>query len=538
MVDIAVLGIAVESGEVERGSRNLDKLSGSAKRAEMTARGVTTAMHTNTAAVRANNMALQANAQMARMASMQQRLLVFQLNDVFVSLASGMNPMMVAIQQGSQIGQIYGPGEGGIGRAFRETGKLITGVLTKFPLLTAAVVASGAAFAGMAYEINSASDVTVSYGDVALATFQVVRDAIYDKLQPAINAIAPWVATAWDAVVASTKFVGNSIIGTFDVAFSSVRDLWRQIPNILGDVAITTANNVLAGVEKMVNGAIGLINDAIDAANKLPGIDIDKLGTAKFDPFENQFSGSIASAMDIVSGNAQRARGTDYFGQFFSAISARSIANAQSRQSEDMDGATDKIGKALDLTKGLVAANDNLGQAGQFVQGVFTDLFSAARKGGDAFSQTLSRIADRLADVVFQAALFGSGPLGSLFGGGIFGGLFGGGAAAGIGSIGASVGTGIPLYEQGTPFVPRDGLAYLHRGERVVPANQNSGMAGETKVEIHNYSKQPARVERGGRGPDGRELIRVVVGEMISGGEFDKPLGARMGVQPVRGRFG
>jgi len=33
----------------------------------------------------------------------------------------------------------------------------------------------------------------------------------------------------------------------------------------------------------------------------------------------------------------------------------------------------------------------------------------------------------------------------------------------------------LPKYEQGTPYVPEDGLAYLHKGEAVIPADKNRG---------------------------------------------------------------
>ena len=32
----------------------------------------------------------------------------------------------------------------------------------------------------------------------------------------------------------------------------------------------------------------------------------------------------------------------------------------------------------------------------------------------------------------------------------------------------------LPEYAQGTPYVPENGLAYLHKGEAVIPAGQNS----------------------------------------------------------------
>ncbi len=66
-------------------------------------------------ALRASKSGHDAHTASMKLSGFQATQLSYQLNDVFVSLASGQNPMMVAIQQGSQIGQIYG----GIGNAIR-----------------------------------------------------------------------------------------------------------------------------------------------------------------------------------------------------------------------------------------------------------------------------------------------------------------------------------------------------------------------------------------------------------------------------------
>ena len=62
----------------------------------------------------------------SRLAAMQSRMLLFQLNDIGVSLAGGMSPLMVLVQQGSQITQMYA-GQGGVNAALRQTADLAQG---------------------------------------------------------------------------------------------------------------------------------------------------------------------------------------------------------------------------------------------------------------------------------------------------------------------------------------------------------------------------------------------------------------------------
>lgn len=60
-----------------------------------------------------------------RNASYRMANLSFQLQDIKGSFASGMNPFMVMAQQGSQISQIYGFGNGGVGALFRDLGPMV-----------------------------------------------------------------------------------------------------------------------------------------------------------------------------------------------------------------------------------------------------------------------------------------------------------------------------------------------------------------------------------------------------------------------------
>ncbi len=107
-------------------------------------------------------------------------------------------------------------------------------------------------------------------------------------------------------------------------------------------------------------------------------------------------------------------------------------------------------------------------QAEEAVQNTFgtllSDLMDRTKSWKQSMLDAVSSITKALNDLVAKhlaEQLFGPGTGANNILGSIFGSLFGGGA--------------IPSFDVGTPYVPRDTLALVHRGERIIPAGQNKG---------------------------------------------------------------
>jgi hypothetical protein len=67
----------------------------------------------------------------------------------------------------------------------------------------------------------------------------------------------------------------------------------------------------------------------------------------------------------------------------------------------------------------------------------------------------------------------------------------------------------IPQLATGTPYVPRDMLAYLHKGEAVVPAAMNRGGGGTVNVNVSGSILSE------------RDIVRVIRNELLNGGFSD-----------------
>ena len=267
----------------------------------------------------------------------------YQLNDVGVSLASGQNPFMVLVQQGAQIAQIYGNGQGGVGAALRQVGQMVGGVAARYPLVTAAIVAGTAAIAGMTHEINETARTTVTFGDTALAVWQLAAEGIATWIMPAIDAIAPWFEAAWDAVTAGVARLGNTLVNAIRVSVLAIGTAVEMIPKLFEAAWEGARSHVfwaladmMAGVESLLAGVASGLNAVFGTNLSVPeGITAAQAGlNARGSDAAGASSAALASARGDRTGFGARAAeiwNADPMGELFGAISERAQENAARR---------------------------------------------------------------------------------------------------------------------------------------------------------------------------------------------------------------
>ncbi|AJD83172.1 tail tape-measure protein [Paracoccus phage vB_PmaS-R3] len=321
----------------------------------------TAATQAATAATRLNTAAQQANAASTGLASHQLGNMVHQVQDVGVSLASGQNPFVVMIQQGSQIASIYGPGTG-LTKIMKGFGQAIFSIARQFAPVLAVVGAGAAVFGILTNEINKTTDVSVTMGDTMKATMQLIGEAIYDWIQPAVNAILPWFQRAYDFVIDATKIVVNGIIGGFKLVPVAVRTAVSIIPSIFEAgfekakaYVFWALHDMLAAVDSMVGSVAQAFNDVFGTElNTSPMMEqltaLNRMGNDAFVAGEAA-ANNAREAWAGFSAEAERILNTDYAGQAFDAIRQRSIELAQERIAAEEDEASATGGAAASLSR-------------------------------------------------------------------------------------------------------------------------------------------------------------------------------------------
>lgn len=200
MTDFASLGIRVDTAEVKQGTSDLDKLTAAGDRAEKSVEGLGTATKKAGAEAASASTKFQQGAKNMgslgdatqklgagqKLTAFQAQQLSFQLNDLFVQIASGGSPLTALIQQGSQLNGTFG----GIGGTMRAIGSTLSVARVAIGGLAAAVAAVGISFAKGAQESADFAKAITLTGKAAGITegqFNSMASAIAEATQTSIG---------------------------------------------------------------------------------------------------------------------------------------------------------------------------------------------------------------------------------------------------------------------------------------------------------------------------------------------------------------
>lgn len=402
MPDIASLGVEAKATGVDQTAKALDRLTGAAKRAETAtaAIGPTSSKAGAMASQAANShvTALNAEAAAAMRAAGAMNLharaanqntrgtgvaaanvgnLAAQFQDIGVSAAMSMNPLQIALQQGTQISAVLGPL--GAAGALKSLGNAFLSIISPVSLVTIGLVAAvaaglqvvnwaklgAAALVGLAeslqviapYAVGAAAALALLYapatiggivqiiallGRVAVAA--VIAAGAMAAANPGLAFILGITAAVAAAnlfrdelgqifgfdIVKSAKDGVNALIATFVGAYQGIKATWKQLPAAIGNIVYQTVNATIKGVESMINSVVKLMNTYIGGlynsigglASKL-GVDIGSfqdIGQVSFGGVDNPYAGAANSVDAGIADGIKSAQGTDYVGNFGSAI--------------------------------------------------------------------------------------------------------------------------------------------------------------------------------------------------------------------------
>lgn len=231
-MDLATLGIKVQTEGVAEAATSLDKLDKSGQGAAKTAEKLAPALDkTGTAAGKSSKGTGDAAASMAKLdkasdgaakaaakltPAMQQtamsagalanatRQLPMQFTDIFTGLATGQKPMQVFLQQGGQLKDTFG----GVGPALQASGSYIMGLVTPMNLAAAAAGALAITWKSNSdnqYEFAKALIVTGGYSGKTVEQLQQMTNQL-DKLAGVSKGSA---SSSLLAVANSGKFAGE-----------------------------------------------------------------------------------------------------------------------------------------------------------------------------------------------------------------------------------------------------------------------------------------------------------------------------------------
>ncbi|WP_080578725.1 phage tail length tape measure family protein [Sinorhizobium fredii] len=425
------------------GALSVNEMSAALSRERQAALSTIQAIKGHTAAVTADNAAMRA-------ASFQRRNLVFQLNDVAVSLASGMNPLMVFAQQGSQISQIYA-GQGGVAAALRETGEMAGQAASRFGRWGVVLAPLALGLANIKSEAESALRTSVTWGEVMTATFQTIAEGLQRTFGPAVATLLDPLLYAFDKLSSAAVDIAELIINSFRAAGADIGFVWDQLPNIVGGAFVGAVNVAVDHLNKLVNASKQAVNQIIDALNNIPGVDLSRLDASgqATSRVPNTFAVDLGMANREHAARQQATMSSHPLREFAGAAVDRIGTNrARSRLADfaDMD-----LGSSIQAANALSQAVGGVGAAWQQAKSAVVDVnqqMADARRntlaGFEQSGKQLRTMKTELKEIQATLAAAAQTPVADVFGTGMSGQAAGAidAAASSIGKVFAALNDG------------------------------------------------------------------------------------------------
>ncbi|WP_102867880.1 phage tail length tape measure family protein [Pseudovibrio exalbescens] len=579
-MSLAKLGIEVTSKGAAKATSELKNLSGAAEMAETAALGSAKGSKQMAAAAAgiAPAMSKAATATKAFAAtndnvrSMGGSMsgLAAQFQDIGVTASMGMSPMMIALQQGTQIaGQMEMALQGGssalgvLGQAFRSllspvslisialTAVLAAGIqmvdwanVASFTLnkmanfLDAAydelmIFAGGLAITFAPAILSSIRGMTVAVGTGLVGAFRALGAAILANPIVALGVILA------GALVAAYKFrdeitqalgfdifnvmkgYWNAIIGTVIGAFNAIMKASEVLPGKFGAISQAISHVFIENIKDMAREVVSIINGLITDINGLMReMSLDSLQVGLLPPPAQMFPPSAApegmdglarSVQDIQ--NAFNAAQGDWVGAGLSALQdgVKTVTQGMRDLAASAMGAGDEMAKAGSKgAAGMAEAN----QSAEFARGVFKGFFSDLRQGlqnGESFWQAFGNAALNVLDKIIgkiEDQLVDALLKATNIGGGGGGGWLGSifGGLFGGGTF-SSFGLAMP-YANGGAFSGGREIAFANGG--VVSGPTNFPMSGGNMGLMGEAG--PEAIMPLKRGPDGRLGVEMTGG--------------------------
>ncbi|UCI30506.1 phage tail length tape measure family protein [Mesorhizobium sp. B4-1-4] len=314
-----------------------------------------------------------------------------QFQDIGVTAAMGMNPLQIALQQGTQLSSVFAamkPAEAvkALGSAFGSLFGVVSLVTIGLVAIIAALVqfVNWAKFAKTA--LNDIADILptiapylviiggamlLAFGPAILGAISAVSGAVLSLSAYLIGLAIGWAAAnpataiilgfalvlvalnifrdeiakvlGFD-LVGVVKDTVNYIVGGFVGTYKAVVAVWDKLPDAFADLGIRAANALISGIQSAIDKSVqamrGLWNWMADHdPTGMMSHNNDTSKVVDLKPIKNNFAGAAAGMADTAKTAYDSAQGVDYVGAAYEFTGK--LASGAAQKVRDLASAID-----------------------------------------------------------------------------------------------------------------------------------------------------------------------------------------------------